>query len=121
MHKGVTPSDNQISCPSTLLHNFKPQQDMQADPGILSDPIDAIIFAKLGSSLDHAWGMQVCVLVPSGAVPRTITLQNALHQPHRMQGFTQAVSKSVLKGPDSSARLPCGKTLPRRRRDVVQI
>ena len=46
--------------PVCTLLSFKPQQRMQVDSGIPSDSMDAIIFAKLGSSLDHTTGVQVC-------------------------------------------------------------
>ncbi|CAK0786167.1 hypothetical protein CVIRNUC_009380 [Coccomyxa viridis] len=60
MHKGVMPSNNPLPCPSVhvLSHSFKPQQRMQVDSGIPSDSMDAIIFAKLGLSLDHTMGVQ---------------------------------------------------------------
>ena len=106
MHKGIVPSDKPLPCPSVLSHNFKPQQRMHTNSGVLSESMDAIIFAKLGSSLDHARGMQVCYSHANGASPRTSPLQNALHQPHLKQGFIQATSKVLLKCSDSLVRLP---------------
>ena len=106
MHKGVVPSGNPLPCLSFLPHNFKPQQRKQADSGILSESMDAIIFAKLSSSLDHTTGVQVCYSRAIGAAPQTSPLQNALPHPDLMQGFTRTISKCPLKSSDAVARWP---------------
>lgn len=97
MHKGVMPSNNPLPCPSVhvLSHSFKPQQRMQVDSGIPSDSMDAIIFAKLGLSLDHTMGVQVCYSHAIGAASQTSPLQKVLNGPHLIQGYIQAESTEM--------------------------
>ena len=118
MHKGVMPLNNPLPCLSVLSHSFKPQQRMQVDSSIPSDSMDAIIFAKLGSSLDHTMGVQVCYSHAIGAASQTSPLQEALHKPHFMQGFIQAEGKGPLEFPDSVARLLGERTC---QRNAMQI
>ena len=48
IHKGIVPSADPLPCSFALMPSFDPRQHRQANPGILSGSMDAIIFAKLG-------------------------------------------------------------------------
>ena len=109
MHKGVMPSNNPLPCPSVLSHSFKTQQRMQVDSGIPSESMDAIIFAKLGSSPDRTLGVQVCYSHAIGVAPQTSPLQKALHEPHFMQDF---IKRDYTEMPRLCSRMALRVDLP---------